>query len=62
MVSALRNIGCRLSQHPGQFLVDNVGMRFSGLFRSSLANEESRVLALVWKSVRTIVVVTMVKK
>jgi hypothetical protein len=41
-------------QHSGQFLIGNGGMRVSALFHSGLANEESRVSALAWKSVRTI--------
>jgi len=41
-------------QHSGQFLIGNGGMRVSALFHSGLANEESRVSALVRKSVRTI--------
>jgi len=34
------------SQHSGQFLMANGRMRVSGLFRSGLTNEKSRVLAL----------------
>ena len=41
-------------QHSGQFSVANSGMRVSGLFYSSSANEKSIVSALAQKSVRTI--------
>jgi hypothetical protein len=44
----------RLGQHSGQFLIDNGEVRVSALFYSGLSNEESRVSALVRKSVRTI--------
>jgi hypothetical protein len=43
-----------VQQHSGQFLIGNGGMQVSALFPSGLANEESRVSALVRKSVRTI--------
>jgi hypothetical protein len=43
-----------MQQYPGQFLIGNGGVRVSAIFHSGLANEESRVLALVRKSVRTI--------
>ena|GEM_PF-5858150 len=41
-------------QHSRQFLIGNGGMRVSALFYSGLADEESRVSALVRKSIRTI--------
>jgi len=52
---SLANLRNCFEQHSGQFLIGNGGMRVSALFYSGLANEESRVSALAWKSVRTIV-------